>query len=179
MSSTPVLTDPSAAVTALWDRLIAIAKRLGDDDWARATPCTKWDVHDLLAHCAAIQLELDGGDPPDPPPDWDPGSDTTPFERWTEAGVVQRRSWEADRLRADLRSAREGHATRLVRVEDWDNGALGPMGRTTEQELLFTRCYDLWVHLQDLHMALDEPIDVGDASEATLAAHRFVLDRVP
>lgn len=171
--------DPAGSVAALWDRLIATAKGLDDEDWARPTPCPDWDVHDVLTHCAAVQIDLDGGVHVPPPEGWRPPEDAEPMDRMTAAGVAARRDWEPERVRTELRAAREGHVARLQRVEDWTAGVEGPTGRMTEERLLAMRCYDLWTHLQDLRVALDQPIDVGDDSEAARTAHEFVAGRIP
>lgn len=170
------MDDPVGAVSDLWDRLISISKQLAPEDWSRPTPCAAWTVHDLLAHCASVQLEIDGGDVPPVPADW-LTADVVPLDRWTAAGVASRTDSTPGELRADLRAAREGHITRLLRVEDWSAGVEAPVGRMSEQALLAMRCFDLWVHLQDLHVALGQPFDVGDPSEAAAAAHGYVLER--
>lgn len=171
--------DPAAALTDLWDRLIAVAKRLDDEQWALPTPCAEWDVHDLLAHCAAVQIDLDGGVHVPPPDDWRPPEGVGALDRLTASGVAARRGWGPEEVRTELRHAREGHVARLQRVEDWHSGVEGPVGRTTEEGLLATRCYDLWVHLQDLRVALGQPLDIGDDSEAARTAHGYVIDRLP
>lgn len=171
--------DPAAALKNLWDRLIAVAKNLDEEQWALPTPCADWDVHDLLAHCAAVQIDLDGGVHVPPPDEWAPPEGGSPLDRLTGAGVAARRDWAPGEVRTELRAAREGHAARLQRIEDWQAGVEGPVGRTTEEGLLAIRCYDLWVHLQDLRMALGQPLDIGDDSEAARTAHAYVIDRLP
>lgn len=173
------MRDPAAAVADLWDRIIEVAAALDDEDWDRPTPCADWDVHDLLAHCAAAQVEFDGGPMVAPPREWRPPDGMSPLDRRAAGGVVARRGWGPDEIRTELRAARDGHVTRLRRVDDWERGTPGPHGSTTEAGLLAVRCYDLWVHLQDLHVALGEPIDVGDGSDAAVTAHTFVSDRAP
>jgi uncharacterized protein (TIGR03083 family) len=171
--------DPAAAIIDIWDRLITVAKGLDGDDWSLPTPCRDWDVHDLLAHCSGVQVALDGGADVPIPEGWTPPEYGDPADRWAAAAVAARRAWGPEQIRTELRVAREGHAARLGRVEDWDSGVEGPAGRTTEAGLLATRCFDLWVHLQDLHVALGQTIDIGDDSEVARAAHGFVAERVP
>jgi uncharacterized protein (TIGR03083 family) len=177
MSAAPLAPED---VGALWDRIIALADGLDADQLALATPCTEWDVKDLLAHCAALQTMFDGSAPqPEPPAGWAPAEGTSPTDAWTAAGVVARRDWSIEDVLGELRAARDGHVARLAAVTDWDAGAQGPAGPTTEAGLVEVRCFDLWVHLWDLHTALGETMDLDDRSPAAATGHRFVFDRVP
>ncbi|MEW5830399.1 MAG: maleylpyruvate isomerase family mycothiol-dependent enzyme [Chloroflexota bacterium] len=37
-------------------RFVTLIQSLGPDDWSRPTPCTEWDVHDMVAHQAGGYL---------------------------------------------------------------------------------------------------------------------------
>lgn len=172
--------DESAAKAAasLWDEAIALAESLGDEDWSRPTPCTRWDVKDLLAHFAAAQKTFDGGPQPDPPAGWEPPAELAVPEQWTEQGVVARRVWSPAEVIAELRETRDGHIAR-VRTADADAPVQGPVGQTTEAGLLRIRCYDLWVHLQDLALALDREPTTTVSSPGAEEAFRMVEGVLP
>ena len=172
------LPDPAADVADLWARVLAVADAVDESDRRRPTPCKAWDVGDLLAHCAAAQHDFDAG--PEPPsPDEGGGPEAQSMEAWTARGVAAREGWTLEDLRADLAAARDGHVARVQAVTDWSAPARGPLGPTTEAGLLAVRCYDLWVHLWDLHDALDAPCPLDDAAPAAVAAHQYVLRLVP
>lgn len=173
------MTDRAAAAQQLWDRLIVVAEAVQGDDWRRPTPCPLWSVHDLVAHLSAIQLLFDGGPDVAPPDDWQPPADMAPLDVWTERGVAARRSWSPAELLAELHAARDGHVARLQATQDWDEATQGPVGPTTQAGLFAVRCFDLWVHLQDLHLALDQPVDAPDVTAAAQAGHGYVLNLVP
>jgi uncharacterized protein (TIGR03083 family) len=171
------VSRPEAA-SALWDRLADAAREV--EDWSLPVPaCPGWDVHDLIGHCSGIQRFFDAGVSPSPPPGWDAPEDAGASDAWTARAVAARRDWSRDDVMAELAAAREGHADRLNAVTDWDAPALGPVGETTEDGLFRIRCYDLWVHLQDLREAVGAPMDLDDRSEAAVVAHQFVVELVP
>ncbi len=163
----------------LWDRIIGLVDELGEDDWSRDTPCTGWNVHDLVGHLSGIQVMLDADTVAPPPSGWEPPEGAGPLDAWTEAGVAARRTWDHERVRAELKQARDGHFARLRGVADWSAPADGPIGPTTEEGLLQVRMYDLWVHLQDLREAIGRPVEADDASQAAVLAHWHVIDRIP
>lgn len=176
MTAAPLAPDD---VGALWDRMIGLAERLDADDRSRPTPCPEWDVRDLLLHCSGLQTMFDGGPQPDPPDGWAPPEGRHPRDAWTAAGVAARRDWSWEQVLTELRAAREGHVARLRAVTDWDAETVGPTGPTTEAGLVTVRCFDLWVHVQDLLAALGQPLELDDTTPAAEACHRFVVGRVP
>ncbi|CAN5920530.1 maleylpyruvate isomerase family mycothiol-dependent enzyme [soil metagenome] len=165
--------DRAAVAAALWERLLAAADALDPGDWRLPTPCDGWSVQDLLAHCAGMQVAFDGGAQPRPPDGWEPPAGANPRDAWTEAGVAARRGWSPARVRDELGAAKAGHVARLRGVSDWDAATDGPVGRTTEATLFATRCYDLWVHLQDLRTAVGQPVEHDDGSDEARVAHGY------
>lgn len=173
----PVAEQPADTVAALWGRVLHLAGGLDPDDWRRPTPCAGWDVADVLAHLGAVQTGFDGS--ARPPAPLDPPRDAAGVDRWTEAGVAARRGWTPAQLREELEAAAAGHEARLRAVTDWEAPAQGPTGQTTEARLYALRCFDVWVHLQDLHEALGRPVETRDDAAAALVAYGLVLERVP
>lgn len=171
--------EAAAAVADLWSRVLALAGGLGRDDWQRPTPCSAWDVGDLLGHLAGAQTAFDGTAPqPEPPAGWAPPEGAGPLDAWTAAGVVARRGRTREQTLAELEAAAAGHEARLRSVADWDAPATGPTGRTTERGLFVVRCYDVWVHLQDLRETLGLQVEDHDPSAGARAAYAYVLGLV-
>lgn len=167
------------AAAGLWDRISEDVERLGPDDWSKPTPCERWDVHDLIAHLPAIQTLFDGSaEQPQPPEGWAPDAELSPLNAWTELGVVARRGWDQRQLLDEIAVSKAGHVARLEAAEP-DAECLGPLGQTTEAVLFRTRMVDLWVHVQDLSLALTDKADTADASPAARYAWDSILNRVP
>ena len=166
------MTDDAPRIaTELWDRVIALAECIAPDQWSWPTPCTEWDVHDLAAHMNAVQIDLDTNREPE--------GGRWPLDPWTAAGVAARRDWTPERLLDGLREARASHARRLAGVMDWNAVVRGPGGEMSETRLLHARCFDTWCHLWDLSVALGEPFDLKDRSDAAALAYEWVLGFVP
>jgi uncharacterized protein (TIGR03083 family) len=49
---TPRLADYAASARAELDAFVQLLESLGPDDWTRPTPCSLWNVHDVVAHQA-------------------------------------------------------------------------------------------------------------------------------
>jgi uncharacterized protein (TIGR03083 family) len=165
-------------VTALeqtWDGIFHVLDGLGDDDWSKPTPCTDWDVHDLVAHVAGIESMFQGLPQPEPPPGWAPPSTGDRFA-FTAAGVAARRSWSRAQLLDEAHAAAEAQIGRLRDLDDegWAAPANGPLGPTTVEGLAAIRVFDLFVHLLDLRAAIGAPLD----AEATPDALAVSLQRV-
>lgn len=46
------VNDERTALVGLWDRIVALAERIGSDEWERPTPCPATDIGTLVAHVA-------------------------------------------------------------------------------------------------------------------------------
>lgn len=170
--------ERQAIAGALWDRAIAVADSLAPGDWSRPTPCPAWDVHDLLTHLSGLQTAFEGLPQPSAPEGWSPPEGLNPIDSWTAVGVAARRGWDPEQVRGELGQARAAHVERLGRV-DPEAPTHGPTGPTTEHGLFMVRCWDLWVHLQDLEAALGRPVDVEDTSAEARVAAEFAFRTVP
>src|SRR3954449_12320742 len=72
--------------------LLALARALDADAWNLPTDLAGWSVHDVMAHCAALESEL-AGDPPLPAEvDRDAPHIQNDRAMYTEQGVVARRN---------------------------------------------------------------------------------------
>lgn len=176
----PPGTHPADVIAALWARILATTGDLAEADWRRPTPCPGWDVKDLAGHLGGTQTAFDGtAAQPAPPEGWAPPEGSSELDGWTEAAVAARRDWSVAQVADELQTAARGHEARLRAVTGWEAETYGPTGRTTELGLFAVRCYDLWVHLQDMHAALGREVESGDDSPAAVVAHGWVLERVP
>lgn len=136
-------------------------------------------MHDLVAHFAGVQTFFDGtAEQPEPPEGWEPEAGLSKIDTWTERGVVARRGWTREQLLDEIAVAAEGHVARLE-SKDPDDECFGPFGQTTERDLFATRMLDMWVHVQDLAIALGDKLDTSDRSAAARVSVERMLGRVP
>jgi uncharacterized protein (TIGR03086 family) len=123
-------------------------RRVRPDQWASPTPCTEWNVRDLVNHMAQgnrnYVMLLEGGT-------------RAEFLRMREVDALG-----ADPVTAYARSVRDCAAAfatpgALQRVLDY------PLGRVTGRQALAVRITDSTVHTWDLARAIgvDETLDAG------------------
>lgn len=91
----PFMDDAAKAVEDLWDRVVALAERIGPAEWSRPTPCPDLDVKGVVAHVA-----------------------TTP-------GPGVRAGATPERLVAELRAARAREAARVAALTGADTTGRG------------------------------------------------------
>ncbi|HWH32088.1 MAG TPA: maleylpyruvate isomerase family mycothiol-dependent enzyme [Egibacteraceae bacterium] len=164
----------------LWSELRSLAHGLAEHEWDKATPCARWTVKDLLAHVTGLQTAMDGtAEQPPAPEGWSPQAEgLSGLDAWTELGVVARRNWSRERLLEELEVAAAGHVARFAAGDPGDD-AIGPFGPTTLERLHGFRMFDLWVHLQDFHLALGRPLDLGAQAPGGADACRHVFRGLP
>lgn len=173
-------TEPPGAMGALWDRVAATAASLDDEDWRRPVPwCPDWDVADLVSHLGGLQSALNGSPQPAPPAGFQAPADADIFTAAMAPAIAARSRWTPAQRLDELQRAGDAHVALLAAVEDWNEPTVGPSGPTTQLGLYVARCFDVWVHLQDLNEALGRPVDTDDRSPAATAAALFVLNTVP
>ncbi len=143
--------EPTSIDTDL--ELLAVARlgfkrrleRVGPDDWARSTPCTEWDVRQLVNHVVGSDLRyadlLSGGRAEDfirrrqEETGSAPVLGTDPVEDWARSGAA-----------FDAALRKRGAMERVV---DYPSDPL--RGR----ELLENRLVDITIHTWDLARAID------------------------
>lgn len=167
-----------------WDRtassLVALVEGLSADAWALPTDCPRWSVHDVFAHCAAIESDLAG----DGPVDRVEGASAAGLpQAYTERGVEARRGVPTAGLIGEFTAALARRRAHLEPVPADPNARPDrtPGGVPWDwQTLLRNRVIDLWTHEQDIRRAVDLPGDLDSAgarvTQATfLAALPYVL----
>ena len=170
----------AGAMASLWEQAIHLAENLHDDDWSRPVPWTPaWTVADLISHLGGLQSAMNGDPQPEAPDGWEPPPSDSPFDHAMAWPIQTRRDWSPAQRLEELRRAADDHVAALEGTSDWLEVAQGPAGPTTKDGLFHTRCFDVWVHLQDLHEALGRPVRLDDTSEGAAVAHNFVLGLVP
>jgi uncharacterized protein (TIGR03083 family) len=163
----------------LWDRIERAAHALEPADLDKPTPCARWSVRDLVAHLGGLQTMLDESAPqPESPDGWAPDPQLSPLDAWTEAGVAARRAWPFEWVLDELAVAKAGHVARLESA-DPDAEAAGPLGQSNERKLYGVRMFDLWVHVQDLAVALGGKPDWDDDSVAARDAWEHIFGALP
>lgn len=172
--------DRAAAITQLWDQVIAVAETVTPDQWDDPVPwCPNWRIADLVSHLGGLQTAMNGVPQPGPPAGWEPPTEGSLFDLAMAPSTAARRDWTPQQRLDELRVARDGHAAALGAVDDWSAPAEGLTGPTTHDGLFRVRAFDIWVHLQDLREALGAPVEHDDHSEAAAAAFDYVADLLP
>jgi uncharacterized protein (TIGR03083 family) len=141
--------------------LSALAAELAPSDWALPTDCPGWSVHDVLAHCLAIESELAGDPRPEVPVDLGSAHLVGPSNIYAERGVEPRRGLTSEQLRAEFDDTVERRAAQLEQAagaQPTDRPDLTPGGIDWDWEtLLRNRTIDIWVHQQDIRRAVGQP----------------------
>lgn len=159
-----------------------LVRPLADGEWNRPTECPYWSVRDVVSHIIGVECELLG----DPRPIHSLPSDlrhiTSERARYIEVPVDVRRHHTAPEMTSELeytiirRSRQLRNESRQPDAEVRDI-VRGASAKTTLEEQLWARVFDVWVHEQDLRRALDTPGNL--ASAAAVLARDFVLRALP
>jgi uncharacterized protein (TIGR03083 family) len=148
----------------------AMARSVDDLSWDFPTDLPGWSVHDVMAHCAALESELAGDRPIPVAVDERASHIRNARGVYTESGVVARRDLSKQEVIAEFESAVERRAT-LLAAEPLDDprgtppitpGAIDWDWAT----LLRNRIVDIWVHDQDIRRAVGKPGDQGTRAAA-------------
>lgn len=149
----------------LWASTLALLREVDVDEWSLPTPCTDWDVRQLAAHIAGGQSGFEGMVQPEPPPGWT--TDKEGVGEMTARGVAARTDWSPQQIIAELATAATAQVDRLRHLDEegWKGPAPWPPGDPTVRGFAKNRLLDAYIHLLDLRVALDRPLDL-DAEPA-------------
>ncbi len=156
-----------------------LGRTLRPGDAELPTDCPGWTVADQLAHVIGGESMVAG----DPEPDVDVSRYDYlrhDFGRRHERFVESRRGRTVEDLVDELEwRLEERLAAYRAEGVTGEEGVPGPFGPTTLAELVATRCFDVWMHEQDLREALGRPGGL-DTPAAALSVSRIfaVLPRV-
>ncbi len=137
--------------------VVALLRTLTDDDWHRPTDLPGWDVRAVAAHLAHLESVLAGG--PQQHVDVPEASHLRGVSsRFTEAGVLARAAWPAERVVEELEASVAARRAALESSPPADLDEPGPgfaslLGWSWER-LLTNRPVDLWMHEQDVRRAV-------------------------
>lgn len=141
------------------------------EDFAAPTSCPGWSVQDHIAHVAAVEHYLEGGENPE--------VDVShldhvhhEFAAWMEQGVEARRGTPALQVVAELEELLQ---RRLATLADPDltleTEVRAPRGSTRSLSgLLKLRHQDIWVHEQDIREVLGRLGDLDSPAATTFVA---------
>lgn len=179
----PVLRQPEAdAVAAVeYRRYLDQIRALGPDDWGKPTDCTRWTVHDLVAHTVgqtqsmASLKELARQSRLGPKVQREIGS-AVPVDGSNEVQVRDRRGWTPQQL-VDAYAEAVPAALRLRRRLPWPLRSIPvsfappdlptkPLGYILHP--VITR--DVWMHRIDLWRATGAPLELTAGHDGRIVA---------
>ncbi|MER7200181.1 hypothetical protein CG723_29155 [Streptomyces sp. CB01635] len=159
MSLHPSLESYADAWTHSIEAISELVTPLVEGEWSRATPCPGWSVRDIVSHVIGLDCEMLGDPRPIHTLPRDLYHVQNEHQRYMEMQVDVRRHHTAPEMTSELEYTII-RRSRQLRNESREPGALvrGPLG--TEETLEFAmrkRAFDVWVHEQDLRVALGRP----------------------
>ncbi|MFI1466999.1 maleylpyruvate isomerase family mycothiol-dependent enzyme [Streptomyces wuyuanensis] len=158
-----------------------LVQPLAEGEWNRATPCPGWSVRDIVSHVIGMECEMLGDPRPIHTLPRDLYHVRSEFARYMEMQVDVRRHHTAPEMTAELEYTII-RRNRQLRNESRapETMVRAPLGAEQTLELAYRmRAFDIWVHEQDLRVALNKPGNL-DSPGALVARDNFlaVLPRV-
>jgi uncharacterized protein (TIGR03083 family) len=132
---------------------------LVEGEWNRRTPCPGWSVRDLVSHVIGLDCEMLGDPRPIHTLPRDLYHVTNEHQRYMEMQVDVRRHHTAPEMTSELEYTII-RRNRQLRNESRqpDTKVRGPLGtEITLEQAMRRRAFDVWVHEQDLRVALGVP----------------------
>ncbi|MCX5438492.1 MULTISPECIES: maleylpyruvate isomerase family mycothiol-dependent enzyme [unclassified Streptomyces] len=159
MSLHPSLQSYADAWTHSIEAISELVTPLVEGEWNRATPCPGWSVRDIVSHVIGLDCEMLGDPRPIHTLPRDLYHVQNEHQRYMEMQVDVRRHHTAPEMTSELEYTII-RRSRQLRNESREPGAMvrGPLG--TEETLEFAmrkRAFDVWVHEQDLRVAVGRP----------------------
>ena len=153
-----------------------LSEGLSDAQWAAPSILPGWTNADIVAHVVGIERDLLGEPTPAIEPDWEalPHADDL-FSRYTELAVALRRDMSQREVCAELRKTIAARREALAK----EPGALGEVVRgpggweLPRGVVLRMRCFDIWVHDQDIRAGIGVVGDLG-TDAAWVASERML-----
>ena len=141
-----------------------LAESLTEEQWLAPSILPGWTNADIVAHVVGIERDLLGQAEPYQELAWEqlPHADDL-FSRYTEQAVASRRGVPQHEVCAELRAAIAARRA-FLETQSHDLGEIvaGPGGwelpRGVVQRM---RCFDIWVHEQDIRATTGEPGGLG------------------
>ncbi|MFJ1605371.1 maleylpyruvate isomerase family mycothiol-dependent enzyme [Streptomyces sp. NPDC088253] len=159
MSLHPSLQSYADAWTHSVDAISELVSPLVEGEWNRRTPCPGWSVRDLVSHVIGLDCEMLGDPRPIHTLPRDLFHVTNEHQRYMEMQVDVRRHHTAPEMTSELEYTII-RRNRQLRNESRqpDAKVRGPLGtEITLEQAMRRRAFDVWVHEQDLRVALGVP----------------------
>lgn len=165
-----------AAWSSAIEPLADLAEQLTPEQWDEPSILPGWTNADIVAHVVGIERDLLGEPTPQVDVDWDllPHANDL-FSRYTELAVAARRGVPQVEVCSELRAAIAARRQLLDRQpQDLGEIISGPGGwELPRGVVLRMRCFDIWVHDQDIRASIGEPGDL-DTVAAVVAARQML-----
>lgn len=178
----PLDRSPStySELVAAWASAIEpfadLAESLTDEQWTAPSILPGWTNADIVAHVVGIERDLLGQAEPYRELAWEqlPHADDL-FSRYTELAVAARRDVPQHEVCAELRAAIAARRAFLDKQpQDLGEIVSGPGGwELPRGVVLRMRCFDIWVHEQDIRASIGEPGSL-DSDAAWVAAGQML-----
>ncbi|AWK10230.1 maleylpyruvate isomerase family mycothiol-dependent enzyme [Streptomyces spongiicola] len=175
MTVHPSLQTYADAWTHSIEAIFELVKPLAEGQWNRATPCPAWSVRDIVSHIIGMECEMLG----DPRPIHSLPRDLyhvrSEFARYMEMQVDVRRHHTAPEMTSEFEYTII-RRNRQLRNENRSPETMvrAPLGaHQTLEQAYRIRAFDVWVHEQDLRVALNAPGNL-DSPGALVARDQFI-----
>ncbi|MFJ6630996.1 maleylpyruvate isomerase family mycothiol-dependent enzyme [Streptomyces sp. NPDC091376] len=159
MTVHPSLQTYADAWTHSIEAIAELVQPLAEGEWNRATPCPGWSVRDIVSHVIGMECEMLGDPRPIHTLPRDLYHVRDEFSRYMEMQVDVRRHHTAPEMTSELEYTII-RRNRQLRNESRtpDTKVRAPLGAEQTLELAYRmRAFDVWLHEQDLRVALDKP----------------------
>ncbi|MEU3346931.1 maleylpyruvate isomerase family mycothiol-dependent enzyme [Streptomyces sp. NPDC006700] len=179
MSLHPTLQPYADAWTHSVEAISELMQPLVEADWNRRTPCPGWSVRDVVSHIIGMDCEMLGDPRPIHALPRDLFHVTNEHQRYMEMQVDVRRHHTSPEMTSELEYTII-RRNRQLRNESRDPGTKvrGPLSaEITLEDAMRYRAFDIWVHEQDLRVALGRPGNLD--SPGALVARDHLLAALP
>ncbi|MFI9580705.1 maleylpyruvate isomerase family mycothiol-dependent enzyme [Streptomyces sp. NPDC052236] len=179
MTVHPSLQTYADAWTHSVESITELVQPLAEGEWNRPTPCPGWSVRDIVSHVIGLDCEMLGDPRPIHTLPRDLYHVQSEFARYMEMQVDVRRHHTAPEMTSELEYTII-RRNRQLRNETRgpDTMVRAPLGaEETLEAAMRRRAFDIWVHEQDLRMALNKPGNLD--SPGAYVARDVLLDAMP
>jgi len=150
----PIIDD----LARVWASIGELAATFSEAEWKTPSDLPGWTVQDNLSHLLGTELMLLG----DPPPTADISGLAhvkSPFGEMMEVPVQARRDLRGADVLAEFHHVVERRLDQLraMEPEDFDKVGWSPVGEVPYRTFMRVRCFDSWMHEQDMRRAVERP----------------------
>jgi uncharacterized protein (TIGR03083 family) len=175
----PSLQNYADAWTHSIEATAELVQHLVEGEWNRRTPCPAWSVRDVVSHIIGMECEMLGDPRPIHTLPRDLYHVQNKLARYMEMQVDVRRHHTAPEMTSELEYTIIRRA-RQLRNENRGPDTLvrAPLGTEQTLELAMRmRAFDVWVHEQDLRIALGRPGNLD--SPGAYVTRDYLLEALP